>query len=237
MAKSIETWLKEDVKKYLRMSINELSNTFFFRDPPRPMYIDNEHFYAPADGVILYQKIVDPGERIVEIKGVDYTLQDVLSDSTYNKPSLVIGIFMSFYDPHIIRIPYRGAVKFEYIDPIESVNIPMLAVEKDILNKVINPNNMGYLKKNERMRLSINSLPLGYKYNMCLVADEDVNVIAPFIKNKDECEQNQRFALVRWGSQTELILPLDPRFDFELCQKDHMHVESGIDPLVKIIYK
>ena len=89
----------------------------------------------------------------------------------------------------------------------------------------------------KRMKIKINSLSLEYQYNMCLIADEDVNVISSFKKQQDICSQNDRFGLVRWGSQTELILPLDKRFDFELCQEDHTHVEAGLDKLIKIKWK
>lgn len=237
MAQKLEDWLNGEVKELSKLPVGDLSNTFFFRDPLRPNHIDWEHFYSPADGTIIYQKVVQPDEAVVEIKGIDYTLKDVMGNDEYDKPSLVIGIFMSFYDPHIIRIPYKGVINFEHMDSIESTNIPMLAVEKDILNKVINPNNLGYLKNNERMKIEVYSSLLDYKYSMYLIADEDVNVIAPFRKQQDLCMQNDRFGLVRWGSQTELILPLDERFEFELCQEDHTHVEAGLDPLVSIKLK
>jgi phosphatidylserine decarboxylase len=114
----------------------------------------------------------------------------------------------------------------------------MLAVEKDILNKVVNPNNMEYLKYNERMWNKIYSPSLDYTYYLIQIADEDVNVIAPFTNSQhDVFAQNERFSLIRWGSQVELVLEIDERFDFELCQEDHMHVQAGIDPLVKIKWK
>ena len=75
-------------------------------------------------------------------------------------------------------------------------------------------------------------------WNRLEIADEDINVICPFTTNQNELfSQNQRFGLVRWGSQSEIILPIDKRYDFELCQKDTYHVESGLDPLIKIIHK
>ena len=145
MAKTLEDWLESDVKKLAKLPVGELSNTFFFRDPIRPNFIDYQHFYSPADGTILYQKFVeDANDPIVEIKGVNYTLKDVLQDKEYNQPSLVIGIFMSFYDVHINRIPYAGTLSYKPLDPIESMNKPMLATEKDILDMAINPNNMEY---------------------------------------------------------------------------------------------
>ena len=237
MAERLEDWLNGEVKELQKLPVGELSNTFFFRDPLRPNYIDHEHFYSPADGTILYQKVVQPDESVVEIKGMNYTLKDVMGDSDYNKPSLVIGIFMSFYDVHINRIPYGGILKYKHLEPIESTNKPMLAVEKDILNKVINPNNMDYLKYNERMFNQVYVPSLDYTYYLIQIADEDVNVIAPFKHQMDLVAQNERFSLIRWGSQVDLVLPLDERFDFELVLDDAMHVNAGLDKLVKINLK
>ena len=236
MAKTLQEWIKTDVAKAEKMSIGQLSNQFFFRDPIRPNYIDNEHFYSPADGTILYQKFIkDPSEPVVEIKGINYTLQDVMCDKDYNKPSLVVGIFMSFYDVHINRIPYGGYLSYKAIDAIESMNKPMLATEKDIFNGAINPNNLEYLKYNERMWNKIYSPSLDYTYYLIQIADEDVNVIAPFTTTQNDLfVQNERFSLIRWGSQVDLVLPLDERFDFELCLEDAMHIEAGIDKLIKI---
>lgn len=237
MAQTLKEWLGGEVKELQKLPVGDLSNTFFFRDPLRSNHIDHEHFYSPADGTILYQKVVNPGEPVVEIKGVNYTLQDVMCDEDYDKPSLVIGIFMSFYDVHINRIPYGGVLKYEHLEPIESTNKPMLAVEKDILNKAINPNNMDYLKYNERMFNEIYVPSLNYKYYLIQIADEDVNVIAPFKHQGDLCAQNERFSLIRWGSQVDLVLPLDDRFEFETLIDDAMHVNAGLDKLVKINQK
>ena len=240
MAETLEDWLNGEVAELSKLPVGELSNTFFFRDPLRPTYIDNEHFYSPADGTILYQKMVMPGapccENIVEIKGKNYTLQDVMGDKDYNKPSLVIGIFMSFYDVHINRIPYSGTIKYNRLEPIESTNKPMLAVEKDILNKVINPNNMDYLKYNERVLNTVYNTSLDYTYYIVQIADEDVNVIAPFKQQGDLCTQNERFSLIRWGSQVDLVLPIDSRYQFELLLEETMHVNAGLDKLIKINY-
>ena len=240
MAEKLEDWLNGEVAELSKLPVGELSNTFFFRDPLRPTYIDNEHFYSPADGTILYQKLVMPGapccEGIIEIKGKNYTLQDVMGDKDYNKPSLVIGIFMSFYDVHINRIPYSGTIKYNRLEPIESTNKPMLAVEKDILNKVINPNNMDYLKYNERVLNTVYNASLDYTYHIVQIADEDVNVIAPFKQQGDLCTQNERFSLIRWGSQVDLVLPIDDRYTFELLLKETMHINAGLDKLIKINY-
>ena len=46
--------------------------------------------------------------------------------------------------------------------------------------------------------------------------------------------QNERFSFIRWGSQVDLVLPLDDRFDFKTLQNVTDHVEAGVDPLVEI---
>ena len=239
MAQELEDWLDTEVEELSKMPVGDLSNTFFFRDPLRPNYIDFEHFYSPADGTILYQKFIEnPSDPVVEIKGINYTLQDVVGDKDYNVPSLVIGIFMSFYDVHINRIPYGGILSYKPLEAIESTNKPMLATEKDILNAAINPNNLEYLKYNERMWNKIYSPSLDYTYYLIQIADEDVNVISHFTnKQHDLFAQNERFSLIRWGSQVDLVLPLDNRFDFDLVLEDTMHVNAGLDKLVKIIFK
>ncbi len=236
MAKYLEDWIATDVAQAQELSVGELSSQFFFRDPTRANYIDHEHFYSPADGTILYQKVIDdPTAPIVEIKGVNYTLQDAMGDADYTQPSLVIGIFMSFYDIHINRIPYGGYLSYKYIDAIESTNKPMLATEKDIFNGAINPNNLSYLKFNERARNKIYAPALDYTYYMIQIADEDVKVISHFAKYQNSFfDQNKRFSFIRWGSQVDLILPLDARYDFALLLENTMHVEAGLDKLVKI---
>ena len=68
MAQKLEDWLDTEVEELCKLPVGDLSNTFFFRDPMRPNYIDYQHFYSPADGVILYQKIVEDITAIFELK-------------------------------------------------------------------------------------------------------------------------------------------------------------------------
>jgi phosphatidylserine decarboxylase len=238
MSKTLTQWIKTDVAKLEKKSVEEMSSLYFFRDPIRPNFIDNEHFYSPADGVILYQKIVEPNENIVEIKGIEYTIKDAMQDAFFDKKCLVIGIFMSYYDPHYNRIPYGGILSYTRLDSIESTNRPMLALEKDILNATVNPNNMDYIKNNESMLNTIYVPSLDYTYYVQQIADEDIDTICHFNQDQNESfSQNQKFSLIRYGSQCNLYLPLDDRYEFELCEQDHMHVESGVDKLVKISFK
>ena len=239
MAKKLQDWIQTEVRPYQEKSISWISQFHFFRDPIRPSYSDLSYFFSPADGIIVYQKEADPDEAIIEIKGKAYSLRDSLRDPHYNTPSLVIGIFMTFFDVHVNRIPYPGQLSYKELDPIDTFNHPMLDVEKTIFEDLRIPiEEMGYLHHNQRMVNRVFSSELGATYYILQIADYDVDCVTPFdLKQNQAASQGERFSMVRYGSQVDLIVPLSTRFDFTLLQKTGCHVEAGIDPLIKLTEK
>ncbi len=236
MAKNLQQWLDDDVRPFRDRPISWISQFHFFRDPIRPTYSDLNYFFAPADGILLYQRRVRPDESIVEIKGRAYSLRDAMRDPYYDAESLVIGIFMTFFDVHINRIPYPGQLSFREEDPIDTYNHPMLDVERSILDELrISPDSLGYLHHNQRMVNRIYSVQLGQPYYLLQIADYDVDCITPFsVKQHRPMIQGQRFSQVRYGSQVDLIIPLSSRFDFSIVQETGDHVEAGVDPVVEV---
>src|ERR1051326_8143379 len=236
MAKNLQEWLASEVEPFREKSIAWISQFHFFRDPIRPTYSDLSYFFSPADGVILYQQTVRPDEAIVAIKGKAYTLRDALRAPDSRHPSLVIGIFMTFFDVHVNRVPYPGQLSYKELDPIDTYNHPMLDVEKHILQELRIPTEtLEYLHHNQRMVNRIYSSELGQSYYVLQIADYDVDCITPFdLKQNQAAAQGERFSQVRYGSQVDLIVPLSSRFDFTTIQEDGSHVEAGIDPLIKV---
>lgn len=237
MAKSIEEWIRTDVAGVKDRGVKWLSESFFFRDPSRPVFCDSSYFFSPADGTIIYQQRVAPGDCLVDIKGKAYSLQDAMRDPTYDQESLVIGIFMTFYDVHVNRIPLAGRLSYRELDPIDTYNYPMLDIEKRlVLEAVVAPNEATYLHNNQRMLNRIYSPDLRQEYFILQIADFDVDSITPFqLKQNQPVAQNKRFSQIRYGSQVDLIVPLSARFEFELVQETGSHVEAGLDPLIRII--
>jgi phosphatidylserine decarboxylase len=237
MAKKLQDWLKTEVQPFSDKSIAWISQFHFFRDPMRPTYSDLSYFFSPADGIIIYQRQVKPTEPIVELKGKEYSLREALRDQEFNQECLVIGIFMTFYDVHVNRIPYPGQLSYKELDPIDTYNHPMLDVEKHILDELRIPNEtLEYLNHNQRMVNRIYSSELGQSYYVLQIADYDVDCITPFdLKQNQAAAQGERFSQVRYGSQVDLIVPLSSRFEFEPLQKTGDHVEAGLDPLIKVI--
>ena len=76
---------------------------------------------------------------------------------------------------------------------------------------------------------------LDYTYYVTQIADNQVNVITHFSTvQKTWFNQNDRFSFVRWGSQVELILPIDERFTFKTLVPELYHVEGCVDKLVSL---
>lgn len=236
MAQALQDWLATDVQQFRDKSIAWISQHHFFRDPIRPSYSDGRYFFSPADGIILYQQRVQPGQSILEIKGRTYSLRDALRDPHYAAPSLIIGIFMTLFDVHVNRVPYPGLLSYRELDPLDTHNHPMIDVEQSILEDLRIPvESLAYLHHNQRMVNRIYSSQLGQSYYVLQLADYDVDCITPF-KLKQNCpvSQGERFSQVRFGSQVDLIVPLSSRFDFAVMQPTGSHVEAGIDPLIKV---
>lgn len=239
MAKSLKAWIDTDVSKVQDKPMRWLSEEYFFRDPNRAIYSDSSYFFAPADGIILYADVVQADASIVDIKGKSYSLQDAMRKKEYTKESLVIGIFMTFYDVHINRIPYSGHLTYVELDTISSYNLPMLNVEKSLIDALTpNVSEAEYLFSNQRILNRVFSMELGQEYYILQIADYDVDCITPFdLKQNRSFSQNQRFSQIRYGSQVDLIIPLSNHYEFIPLLDVGMHVEAGVDPIVKIVKK
>lgn len=239
MAKPLQDWVNTDVARLKDKPLKWLAEEHFFRDPSRPTHADADYFFSPADGIILYQKMVKPDECIVDIKGKAYSLRDAMRDETFDRESLVIGIFMTMYDVHINRVPYSGLLSYKQMEPIRTLNMPMLDMEKSLIEQItVNTSKAGYLHNNQRVINRVYAADLRQWYYVLQVADYDVDCITPFnLGQNAPVAQNERFSMIRFGSQCDLIVSVSKRFDFEMVQDTGMHVEAGLDPLIKIIRK
>jgi phosphatidylserine decarboxylase len=237
MAKSLREWIDTDVAPIKDAPIRWLSESHFFRDPVRPLFSNTSYFFSPADGVVLYQKFVEPDEAVVDVKGVAYSVRDALRDTSIDRRCLVVGIFMTCYDVHVNRIPLAGRLSYRELEPIRTHNAPMLDVEKSLLEELRVPEEgADYLHNNQRVVNTIYAPDLGQRYYLLQIADYDINCILPFVlKQNAFFPQNIRFSQIRYGSQVDLVIPVSPRFSFRPLVDVGMHVEGGVDPLIEIV--
>lgn len=235
MAKDLKTWINKEVKPYVDEPYWWLSGEYFLRDPKRPNFVDRDYMFSPADGVIIYQKYVKPDESLIEIKGINYNLKTALQYPNFKENCYVIGIFMTFYSVHLNRVPYAGFLSYQELTPIISHNLPMLSEENQLLKEIIDFSNADYMHQNQRIINTIFSPKLQQFYYVLQIADYDVNSIIPFKREQNRrFYQNERFSVIRWGSQCDLIVPESKIFDFEFIHKPGIVVEAGLDTLIKI---
>jgi len=235
MAKELKEWVENDVKPMVNKDFGWLSSTFFLRDPKRPNYFDSDYFFSPADGIIIYQGLFKPDESLVEIKGINYNLKQALQDESFDQECYVIGIYMTFYNVHVNRIPYSGLLSYQELAPIKSRNLPMVTEEYKLLEGIIDFSEAKYMYSNQRIINKIYSSKLKQSYYVLQMADYDVNCIIPFKREQNRrFHQNERFSIVRWGSQVDCIIPKSEIFNFEFLLKPGLVVEAGLDKLVKI---
>lgn len=235
MAKTLKEWIAEDVEPYQDKDISWLSQNHFFRDPSRAVMCHPWYFMSPADGIILYSHVVGPDQPLMKIKGMDHTLQSAMRDPDFDETCLVIGIFMTFFDVHVNRVPLSGRLSYHLLDQIDTYNHPMLDVEQSLLEQLRVPEPGPYVHYNERVLNDIRVPDLRMSYYVLQIADYDVNAVTPFNLDQNESvQQGERFSMIRYGSQVDLMIPLHDKYDFEPIYEPGMHVEAGVDALVRI---
>jgi len=235
---NIEEWLNsEEIKKIQKKPIIELLTKEFFRDPFRRLYYDPKAFYSPADGVVLYAyPRLGPKEKLVEVKGKKFTVQDLLHDEDYKYDSLVIGVFMTILDVHVNRMPNNGYIVETRETPfIYTHNTSMYFFEQELFEKLnINPDKLKYLFQNEKLVSTIYSPDIKGRYYIVQIADKDVNCIVNWGEG-DFLQQGERLGMIRWGSQVDLVIPITEKSPkYKILVKKFDHVKAGLDKLVRI---
>lgn len=239
MSQSLDEWIETHASKYKHYDMKKLSDICFFREEIRPVFITPNKFYSPADGLIISQQIVKPHEKIMEVKGQKYTLENILPgvDLDEDVNYAVVEVFMSFYDVHVNRVPYGGFLKFRETEPLQSYNMPMIAMENRIFSDHIayKHYNDGYLFNNSRMINTFFNNKKNLKYWVVQIADSDVSTFTHFTIHQNEYfDQGDRFSFIRWGSQCDLIVPMD-QYKFKFLQKPLYHVKGAEDFLLEFV--
>lgn len=242
---SLEEWLEKDISKVKKRGTRWLSEYFFPRNETRATKINNNVFYSPVDGVVMFAKDkVNATENIIEVKGCNYSLQDLFEDPDLQGDFLVVSIFLTFYNQHQTFAPYSGMRIYEELPSLSTYNKPMLAVEKDILNGVINPAAQEeYLKKNARQIDTYYNSRLQNEFYVCSIADLDVDCIVNYHQKDGLIStptlQGKRVSYITYGSQAFLVIPLYPggvKFKVRKeCEVSNV-VKAKISPIVDVCW-
>jgi hypothetical protein len=237
MALPLKEWLATaEVQRFSKMSAEEAGHEYFFRNPPRTVWGNRELFGSPADGVITTQGRFAPDADLLDVKGVDVTVNTLLGPHAIDTPALVTAIFMTAADVHWNRCPTDVTMGRYPLPPIRTRNLPMLWAERDMLDSgLIRKGSFGFMQANARVVNRCYCGALRYRYYLVQLADSEINCIVPLKSTPVATfNQNERFGQIMWGSMCVLVLPLDSRYTFHSLCHTADHVEAGVDLLVSI---
>ncbi len=151
----------------------------FFRDPVRTTPIARGLVIAPADGMVTMIAAV-PAPR--ELAG---------GEALGNEPLVRVTIYMSMFDCHVIRTPIEGVMRrLAYVQ-----------------GKLVNPQFDKASEDNEREHLLVEA-PDGTRIGFTLIAGVIGRRIVSWVKEGEPVVAGQRVAHIRFGSRTDVYLPV-----------------------------
>ncbi|MCX8065374.1 MAG: phosphatidylserine decarboxylase family protein [Candidatus Hydrogenedentes bacterium] len=162
--------------------ISSLLILAFFRDFPRKISAGDREFVSPADG------------KIVEIDTAN-------EDDLYGGRCVKIAIFMSVFNAHVNRSPFRGVVKKVLYKKGKFINAMMPEAGKQ------NESNTIWLET-ERGAIIIKQ-----------IAGLIARRIVCNLSEGEYLEVGEKFGMIKFGSRVELLLPPEVELYVKLGDK------------------
>ncbi|MEK6683259.1 MAG: phosphatidylserine decarboxylase family protein [Nitrospirota bacterium] len=140
--------------------------------------------------------IVSPADgRIIE-------LSEVKEERFLKDRAIKVSIFLNLFDVHVNRIPCTGRIRGMHYQPGT-----FLPANKDLAST-----------ENEQNAILLET-PSGAKLVFVQVAGLVARRIVCWVKEGDAVERGVRFGMIRFGSRTDLFLPLGTEIKVRLGQK------------------
>ena len=203
---------------------------WFFRNPPRNVP-PGECIVSPADGTVVYVKIVQPGEKVIAIKeGVEARIEDIVKEDICCR-KLLIGIFMSPFDVHYNRAPIAGKVESIRHYPAGTKNIHMTSMHYRTLFG-IPPfyKNSLHIIENERSVTRIGARFKGedVRFYVVQIGGGSVNGIDSYVSDGEELTKGQIFGMIRIGSQVDLVTTFNESMKIRVRAGDKVFAGESI---------
>lgn len=163
----------------------------FFRNPTRIISGNENDIVSPADGRVIYIKELEVNQIPVTIKKKRVaSIQEITKTDILEQPCYLIGIAMTLFDVHFNRAPIDGKVILVKHSPGTSIglNIPE--------STLTNERNTTVFQRAD-----------GIKAGVVQIAARGVNRCIVMSKEGDLLSRGQIFGKIRWGSQSDLIIP------------------------------
>jgi phosphatidylserine decarboxylase len=148
-----------------------LFSIYFFRDPERFSPIAENCLVSPADG------------KLIEIK-------KIFSESL-NRECYKISIFMSIFDVHINRLPFKGKIvkKFYHKGKFFNASLDKASEHNEKMTYIIQSDN--------------------FEYKVTQIAGLIARRIVSYVNESDILDTGEKIGLIRFGSRAEVEIPVD----------------------------
>lgn len=143
---------------------------FFFRDPERLVPEVENLIISPADGKLIQIREIPAGDAL-------------------GCPSIQISVFMSIFNVHVNRMPFKGKILKKTYNPGKF--LPAYREKASLLN--------------EQTSLLIDTK--GGSVRMTQIAGQVARRIVCWAEEGDTIDKGMRFGLIRFGSRVDLFLP------------------------------
>ncbi len=194
---------------------------YFFRDPQREIP-KGSNIVAPADGTIVYANICEDGYAPMAIKkGKRIRLAEIAKTGLPQGKLCHVGIFMSFFDVHVNRMPIDGRLEFIKHHQAKNSSMNGMGLRKYLRLGPLCKNAV-HIFENERKTTRING---EFPVYVIQIADAYVSNIQCFVKEGEMMKKGERFGMIMMGSQVDLIFPY--RDGMKILVKEWEHVKAG----------
>ena len=183
----------------------------FFRDPERKTPSDEKLLISPADGVV----------RDIELIPNSNCGNEELANLFAGKDMLRIGIFLSVFDVHLNRAPCRMTVSFVSYKEGSFHDARDERAVKENESMIIG--GTGVVEGNE--------FPVAVKQISGAVARRIVCPVEP----GTVLEKGERYGMIKFGSRTELYLPVKSNFTPAVSVGDR--VFGGVSAIARFSVK
>ena len=183
----------------------------FYRDPERNVPGLPGAIVSPADGKVIYIRESRNGMLPIATKhGYDYPLRELTKLPFYTEEAVVLGISMNFMDVHVNRAPIAGRIALQRHFPgcFGSLRHPEMVFENERATTVF-----------EREELQV---------AVVQIASRLVRQIVSFVAEGQHVDRGQRFGVIRFGSQVDLVVPASASLEIRVKPGDHVKAGQTI---------
>lgn len=187
----------------------------FFRNPIRIIPGSSDDIVSPADGRIIYIKELEVNQIPVTVKKKRIAnIREITKTDILEQPCYLIGIAMTLFDVHYNRAPIDGKVILVKHTPGTSIGLN--TPESTLTNE----RNTTVFERED-----------GVKAGVVQIAARGVNRCIVMSKEGEQMRRGQIFGKIRWGSQSDLIIPRN----CEIMVREGEQVHAGSTIIAKLL--